>query len=148
MTKKKWRLVAMVPVACVIALGVGAFCYWQFRLKPWFVFEKTRFNNMGHIADDISNFATDRARIPASLAEVVQNGYLPERSPIYQCPLLHNSLKDVPILYTECEFDIRLEPNEAVVSLPRSVFDRFDFSTAPAHIVEWRVDKTGHFISR
>ena len=147
MTKKKWQLTAIASAVCIVALGIGAFCYWQFRLKPWFVFEKTRYGNMCQIAAGIGNFATDNKRIPISLAEVVQNGYLPEQSPIYRCPLLHNSLRDKPIPYVECEFDIRLEPNEAVVSLPRSVFDRFDFNATPAYIVEWRVDKTGNFVS-
>jgi hypothetical protein len=102
---------------------------------------------MLHIAAGISEFTTHRKQLPTKLAEAVQDGYLSERPPIYQCPLLHNSLKDEPVLYTECEFEIRFEPNEVVISLPRSIIDRFGLSAASAHLVECHLDKAGHMIS-
>jgi hypothetical protein len=146
-TRKKTWLLAIVVGTPVCALVIGVFCYWQFRLKPWFLFEKTRYGNMGEIAAAIGNFTMDQKRIPMNLEEVVRQGYLPEQSPIYQCPLLHGSLRNRAIGYLDCEFDVRFEPNEAIVSLPRAAIDRCHLEKAPARLIECRIDKSGHFVS-
>ncbi|MEN6338336.1 MAG: hypothetical protein ABFE01_29120 [Phycisphaerales bacterium] len=147
MAKKRALLLTIALGTPICALVIGVLGYWQFRLKPWFVFEKTRYGNMGEIAAAIGDFTTDQKRIPENLGEVVRQGYLPERSPIYECPLLHGSLRDRAIGYLDCEFDVRFEPNEAIVSLPRAAIDRCHLEKAPAHVIECRIDKSGNFVS-
>jgi len=143
-TKKKWQLTAIASAVCIVALGIGAFCYWQFRFKPWFIFEKTVYGNRRHLLGAISDFTMHKGRLPVDLREIVQEGYLPERSPVYQCPSLHNSLRDVPIPYTECEYDIQFEPNRVIVSLPRTVIDRYGLGKEQAHLIKSGVDDKGH----
>ncbi len=144
--KLRWFTIVLVLGTAII--GIGILNFWQFRLKRWAVFEKTRYGNMRSIAAAVGEFARDRQRIPADLREMVQGGYLPDRSSLYRCPLLHNSLRDQAISYLECEFNIRFEPNQAVVSLTRSAIDLGRLSNAPARLLEWRVDKSGNMTSR
>lgn len=143
MTKRRWQLVLILLALTVAAVGVGGMCFWQFRSKPWLVFEKTRYGHMRQIAAGASGFITDENRLPTGLSEIVEAGYLPEVSPVYECPLLHNSLRDNAIAYSHCEFDIGIEPNEFIVALPQSVIDRYDWGAQSEDLVKCRVDRSG-----
>jgi len=126
--------------------GATAFWFWQFRLRPAFIFSQTRYGHMRFLAAGISEFRRENGRLPKSLAEVVQGAYLPEVSPWYSCSIIHRSLRERPISYTECEFDMRFEPDQVIISLPRSVIFRLGLDAKPACLAECGVDSSGHHV--
>ncbi len=136
----------IVVGAGVLAIGIWATSFWYFRLKPWFILEKARYGNMMDIVFGVSEYVSDRREMPTDLEGVVREGFLPEHSPIYRCPLLHNSLGDESIPYTACEYEILFEPNEVIVRLPRAVIEEFALSTVPAYRVECGIDRSGHIV--
>ena len=146
MAKSRRHLLLIIAGSGVLAIGIGATSFWYFRLRPWFILEKARYGNMMDIVFGVSEYVTDRREMPTDLEDVVREGFLPEHSAIYRCPLLHNSLGDESIPYTACEYEIRFGPDEVIVRLPRAAIDEFALSTVPVHLVECRVNSSGHIV--
>lgn len=146
MTTKRWRLLVIVLCMTVTTIAISLLCFWQYRLKPWFVYEKARYGNMAFIAAGVSEFVIETRRMPKDLKEIIESGHLPEDSPIYECPLLHDSLKDRAIPYPACEYDVRFEPNEVVIALPRAAVDQKRLNATPRYLIECRVDSRGQMV--
>ena len=139
---KRLKLLAGVSIL-LVTTGVGAFLVWEWRLEPWLLFEKSRYGNMRHLCAGIADFVSHSGRLPKGLKEVVEAGYLPASSAVYECPMVHGSLRGNTIPYTKCEFDIRFEPNEVVISLLPDLIRLHGLQNGPSYLVGCRIDKSG-----
>lgn len=117
---------------CVIFVTVGIFLFLQ--TYPFLLEQKTQ-NHMLKISDGISRYDIQYHRLPSSLKELVDSGFLPEKSQIYKSPLVGKSLLTREVYYTESEFEFTFDTSMVAIrtrngyTLSKQVFHR-KFSNA------------------
>jgi hypothetical protein len=119
----------------LISFGI----FWHNHLKPYVLYQKTRDFNMHGIGEGIALFNGKNNRLPKDIDEVVQAGFLPEKSELYYCPVKHNSLFSKELPYWKCEFEISFDPNIVVIHIPREVFDHTFYKRASENSRKWEI---------
>jgi len=79
------------------------------------------------ISFGIKGFNTINNRLPKNLKEVVDGGFLPEKSRLYFCPMKHHTPFSKSLPYTECEYEYEFEPNQVVIKIPDEVCEHRRF---------------------
>ncbi|MDD5064645.1 MAG: hypothetical protein PHQ35_07820 [Phycisphaerae bacterium] len=115
------------PVKIVIGIVVVSFLFWNCLLKPSILWDETFWNNRGAFFQAIGKYNYQFGRLPNSLEEMVKAGFLPEKSNIYSCPILHGTRSGKVLPYTECEYSITFDPNKIVIYVPKEVFDKWGY---------------------
>ena len=98
---------------------------------------------MPRICNGIVRFENDTGRLPHSLEEVVKEGYLPNESKIYNCPLLNNSMFLKSIKYDRCEYELIFKPNEVRIAIPEKVFENPKFERYDSSVIMYLKIKRG-----
>ena len=126
-TNKKILIKTIVIVfLCLCLLSLLSFWIYE-KNKPYLLYKKTRFHNMMSIEEGFLAFNTKYERLPKSLEEVVASDLLPEKSEIYSCPILKNSIFGEKLTYHECQYDFVFNEHEIFIQMPESVLKMEDY---------------------
>jgi hypothetical protein len=119
---KKIRL-KIIILTIVIGIVVLSYIFWNNHLKPSMLWDQTFWGNRMQFASAISSYEGKFGKLPTSLEEMVSTGFLPEKSNVYSCPVLHGTRSGKVLPYTECEYTITFDPNKIVIYVPKEIFD-------------------------
>ncbi len=89
----------------------------------------------------ISSYVAKYGKLPTSLEEMVSTGFLPERSNLYSCPILHGTRSGKVLPYTECEYTITFDPNKITMYVPEKIFDHWRFKHIDENHRKWEIRK-------
>ncbi len=112
--RTRWLLTVLI-----IALWI----FWEIAVEPAFLFNKTRWNHMMRVDMGFAGFNTVNNRLPVSLQEAVEKGFLPEKSKMYFCPMKHDTVFSKKLHYTDCEYEFVFEPNQVIIKIPREIWE-------------------------
>ena len=131
---KKFLLGAL---ALLVVAGAGGAAYWHFRMKPWMLIEETRYGRIQGLGTAVIQFHDNEHRMPASLQELVQRGYLPAKSRLYVDPLQTGSMARDEIPYSQCQFEFAFSPASVTISVPDRVVAAFPYISVPQNRRSW-----------
>lgn len=77
---------------------------------------------MVRIFTGVAEFEKKYDRMPKSIAEMVDEGFLPIESKIYSCPMLNYSIISKSIHYEQCEFELTFGLSEFQIAIPEDAF--------------------------
>lgn len=118
----------MLCAALCVVIFLGAAWGWRVRLRPLLLLSVTRTSHMSTLAHAVAEFDLREGRLPTNLSELVMNEYVPARSVIYGCPMKVDSLRKRELEFSQCEFELRFEPDSATIAIPAAVFADRRFS--------------------
>ncbi len=132
--KSNSKKILLTIAICVVVLF---YLFWNYFLKPSILWDETFWVNRIAFGSAISLYKGKFGRLPRSLEEMVSTGFLPERSNIYSCPILHGTRSGKVLPYTECEYTITFDPNKIVIYVPEEVFDNWRYKYVDASRRKW-----------
>ena len=128
----RWTVIIMVS-----AIVICSWILWHFAVRPQILISKTRYAHIHHIYWAVAQFNGARHRLPKSLAEVVEAGYLPEHVTIYYSPLQHDTLFEGILPYSACEFDMSFSPDQVLISVPENGYGKYKrFVKSPSYMTD------------
>jgi hypothetical protein len=130
-----------LTVTIVIGIIVLSYLFWNYFLKPNILWEETSRVKRMVFSSAITSYLDKFGKLLANLEEVVSAGFLPEKSNIYSCPLLHGTISGKVLPYTECEYAIIFDPNKVVMYIPEEVFDNWRFKHIDEKHRKWEIRK-------
>ena len=123
---KKSRLKKII-LTTLIATVILLCLFLYYLLKPSILWDDTFWGNRTVFASAISQYKDKFGRLPTSLEEMINADFLPEKSNVYSCPILHGTRGGKVLPYTECEYTITFDPNKIVIYVPKEVFDKWGY---------------------
>jgi hypothetical protein len=133
---KKIILTSLALLAAAAAAG-GA--YWRRRVKPGLLIEETRYGSIQGLGTAVIQFHDDEKRMPVSLKEMVDKGYLPVESKLYADPLEVRSLGRRPIPYSQCQFELVFSSRSVTIRVPDAIARNFRDLPVPESRRSWTV---------